>query len=120
MDSKATAAVSDQAVVPAASDQAVVRAVPDQAVVLEDLVSELELLALALEEVSEAVLLPFGVDRDFLLPAPEAFPTDPPTYSWAAHKAQAPLVLAAATVVTMDLQVMATAMMLLVWAAATD
>lgn len=119
----ATAAVSDQAAVPAAiSGQAMVRAVPDQAVVLdlEYPVSELGHMALALEEVSEAMFLPLWVDRDLPLSAPEAFPADPPTSSWVANKAQLPLVLVEATVVSVDFPIMAMAMMLLVWAAATD
>lgn len=99
-----------------------VRAVPEQAAVLEESVlaleAELEFLALAWEEVPEAVFRPLGVDRDLPLPAPEACPADPP--SWVANKAQTPLVLPAATVVSVDFPVMATAMMLLVWAAATD
>lgn len=131
LDPTATAALLDKTVVPAVlaqavfrvvSHRAVVRAVPYQAVVLEDSVSaleaELEFLALASEEVPEAVLLPLGVDRDLPLPAPETFPADPP--SWAANKAQVRLALAAATVASVDFPIMATAMTLLVWAAATD
>lgn len=81
--------------------------------------ADLDHLALAWEEAPEAAVLPSEVDKDLSRKAPEAFTVDTLPLSGASHKAQAPLVLVAATVV-MDFPVTATATMLLVWAAATD
>lgn len=70
--------------------------------------ADLDPLALAWEEALEAAVLPSEVDKDLSSKAPEAFTVHTIPLSGASHKAQAPLVLAAATV-DMDFPVTATA-----------
>lgn len=83
--------------------------------------ADLDPVALAMEQASEAAAPPYQVHRDVPCRAQEALPADPPTVRGAPSKALAPMVLAAITVVTtVDSPVSAMAMMVLVWAAATD
>lgn len=80
--------------------------------------ADLDPLALAREQASEAAALPCQVCK-----APEAFQADPLPLTGALCKALAPMVLAATTVVTtvdFPVTVTATATMHLAWAAATD
>lgn len=80
----------------------------------------LDPLALAREQASEAAALPDRVHRDVPARAPEAFQADPLTVYGVAHKASAPMFLAATTVFMADFLLTATATMVLVWAASTD
>lgn len=97
-------------------------AVSEQAVVLEAPASarqaDLVPLSPAWEEVPEAVSPPWAVDKYLPCRALEAFTADTLHLTGASHRAQATLVLATTTVV-MDFPDMATAMMLMVWAAAS-
>lgn len=90
-------------------------AVSDQAVEAPARESDLDPLALAREQASEAAYLPCQVCR-----APVAFQADPLPLPGAASKALDPMVLAATTSVTVDFLITATVTMALVWAVATD
>lgn len=98
--------------------------VSDQAVLVEGPAQarevDLDWLALAREQAPEAVTLLLEVDQHLPCTASEAFTPDPLPLSGASNKAQAPLVMAATTVVTAYFPATATVTILLVWAAATD
>lgn len=92
----------------------------DQAVDTPARDPDLDPLALARVQASEAAALPYRVYRDSPCRDPEAFPAHSLPLSGAASKSLAPMVLAATTVFTVDFPITASATMVLVWAAATD